>query len=636
MPAGSEPSASRPGAVVWEGTVLSGRIDRVLDAARDAQGLAERRFLVDVLERTIWFADPGAVSRDQAAAARALGVDASVLPAEEIAPAVPAQAVLVPLVAPEGDGFLRLLWVGYEVGDAREGPDGLEAEARVAVREALEVAARFAEPVAPIARHRLAAAQPRVLSALRITGRSLGPAVLVSAISLWTRRSVRPGTAVTGVLAGDRIATTGDLAAKLDAAAHGRADVRRFLVPAADVGRAREALGARGRIEVVGVATVRELIAEALAPHPERLEPDEAVDRLAREARHGWYGWRWPLLREPLERLVVELPAARVDLRVRAWTLLGTSRRNIGRPEEALRDFDRALALARSAPGRRGVPDAPIVHAQMQRALALRQLARFGEAARAAAAAVALARRARLRNDLVHALGSAALIESSRGRLAAAEKLQREALALSHEQRPTGCVRSHAYLIETLARRGKLAGARAEHERALEHLRGVPPERRASVEAWVRTSWGGGLVTRGRDEEAIAVLDLPEVHAGVLDTPLPGIVARRHLGTALARSGVDRERGLAILAATPAAYGPTLAPHLVFLAHVNVLVEARLRIDLGAWNADIAGRTLVALRYLPTTRVAARWLAPSRRAITRNPGSAAALDQLIARCLALA
>jgi tetratricopeptide (TPR) repeat protein len=528
-------------------------------------------------------------------------------------------------------------------------------DAREAVGDALGIAERLAPRPAASVRHRLACAQPQVLARLRIAGRSLGPAALVSAVALWTRRRVKPGTAITGLLAGENLTSAGGLAEKIEAAIEGRADVRRFIVPAADEARVRAVLRAAGRgpgergahaataieeqgraatateeqgLEVIGVADVRALVAAALEPEAVEQDPDVVVERLARETNKGWYGFRWPLLQEPLERQVIELPAARTDLRVKVWTLLATARRNAGAPEGGLAALGEARALARSSAGRRSVPDAVLVPLHVQRAQAQRQLGRFEEAARDAGAAVEVARRARLRGDLLLALGTAGIVASSRARHAEAEKLFREAVEVAHEHRPAVCVRSHGYAIEALARRGRLAAARVEHRRAVEHLERVSGKRRASQEGWLCTSWGGALVGCGRDEEAIEVLDTPEVHARVLTLALPGITARRHLGVALARSGRDPERGWALLAETPAAYGPALAPHLVFLAHVNVIAEGASRLAHGGWNADIAGRVGGAMGYLPRGR-AGRFLRVPKK-ITAN-----ALAELVERCLAL-
>jgi hypothetical protein len=213
-------------------------------------------------------------------------------------------------------------------------------------------------------------------------------------------------------------------------------------------------------------------------------------------------------------------------------------------------------------------------------------------------------------------------------------------VTLAHD--PHRTARTHAYLIEAHAAAGDAAGAERHFDAAMEELAQVDePEERRSRESWVRTSWGGGLVRLDRPEEAVAILDVPAVRASLTDEPLPGLLARRHLGLALIASG-DVERGAEVLAASPLAHGRALEPHLRFLAHLNVLFEARARIATDRWGPDIAGRAAAALLHVPRYgRVEAHLGKPlerARRMLTdaRPPRSTRSLDALLERCAQLA
>jgi hypothetical protein len=114
----------------------------------------------------------------------------------------------------------------------------------------------------------------------------------------------------------------------------------------------------------------------------------------------------------------------------------------------------------------------------------------------------------------------------------------------------------------------------------------------------VLTSYGGALLTLGEPARAIEVLEDPSLAASFASAPLPGLLARRHLGRAYCHAGREAA-GYETLATSVVVYGRALEPHLSFLAHVNVLGEALERLAAGAWTADIAGRARRACEHVP-------------------------------------
>ncbi|MDQ3036697.1 MAG: hypothetical protein M3Y87_30170, partial [Myxococcota bacterium] len=209
---------------------------------------------------------------------------------------------------------------------------------------------------------------------------------------------------------------------------------------------------------------------------------------------------------------------------------------------------------------------------------------------------------------------------------------------------PGDSARSRAYLVDALGRLGREDDARAQWRAAMDEVDRGSARARRGKEAWVRTGWGGALVQLQRWREAIDVLDTPAVHQAMHDDPLPGLRARRFLGVALVREGSSRDRGLHLLASSPAAHGRALEPALRSLAHVSVLVEAELRADAGLWNPDIESRTTTALSTLPVYGAAPRVIGRARTSVERaiehrtrdgDEPLALALRTLIERCDAI-
>jgi tetratricopeptide (TPR) repeat protein len=613
--------------------VAAGRIDLLLDRVRTAGSIAARRFALDALARGLLLADPGAVGEDQRREALALRVDPSTVAAAS-APRSP-HAVGVPLVAREpGVGFVRQVHVTFDPARLIDDEGFLDPGARRAIADALSAAARRARPPSDPARHRLVAAQPLALRHARVQGRSLSAAAFVSAVSLWSERPVRDGVVVTGALAGEAVTSVGAMAPKTRAAAaHGAA---RLVVPAADLEAAR-AVDAPG-LEIVGVADADALLEATLAaPRGPRVRPERAVQEARALFATGWRGYRWPTVREHLARLSGTLPLRRVDLRTEVLTRLAAAHRHLGDPLGSLELLREAEAIVTSDEGRLAVPDAPITYLWQQAAMTHRQLCHFEEAARAAERGVEVARRARLRGELIKALGCLGLVAISRGRSHEAVEAFAESLEVTLAHEPDRTARTRAYLIDALARAGD-AEAAGRHFAAA--MREVEAEGDRSRESWVRTSWAGALARLGRPAEAIAALDVPAVRASLEEEPLPGLLARRHLGVALCARG-EPERGFEILAASPLVHGRALEPHLRFLAHLNVLFEARARLAAGAFGADVAGRARRALEHVPRHGRVPRFLGEpleaTRRALAAStPGAGVealeALEALLERC----
>ncbi len=617
--------------------VRTGRVDLLLEAAEDARSIAEKRFGLDALERALLLADPGAVDAAMRERALGLGVEPSLL--EGDMPKAPPHAVLVPLVAePVGAGFVRTFYVTYGAGIPDSLAPVLSRAASTHVARALGLAARHTGHGA--AEHRLAAAQPDALAGMRIDGPSLAAATFVSALSLFTGRPVRPGTAVTGAIVGARVAGVGRLPEKLEGAARGRPDLTRLVVPAADAEAARTAARRIGReVAVVPVATLEALIDATLgAAQSASRDLDAAVREARARFRRGWEGGLWYPMREALERLASEVPERRPDLRMHVLTMLGGVARHLGAPEPSLLVLDRARGLLDEPFADEAIPDEARTFLFQHRALTLAQLCRFTEAASDAAHAVRAARRGRLRGELVRCLSSAGLVESARGRHRVAVARHREALALVLRHEPSWAPRTCAYLVEALGRAGDEAAARDAYREGMKMLRReAEGTARASKEAWLRTSRAASLVALGRFGQVARVLDAAPVAHAIAHAALPGLFARRWLGQALTH-GRRREEGFAVLAASPVAYGADLLPRVRFLAHLNVLVEARARLALHAFDEDARARVHLALAHLPTYGRAPRLLAPAANAVRAalegaGTGAAAtALDRLIDAC----
>lgn len=608
--------------------VVAGRVDLLLDRVSRAGSIAARRHALDSLARALLLADPGRVDEATREAALALRVDPSTVAASE-APRMP-HAVDVPLVAGEL-GFVRQLLVTYDpIGWTSEGLYG--PSARRACREAIAQAARDAPSARDPAAHQLVAAQPEALLRARVDGASLGAAAYVSAVSLFEDRPVRDDVVVTGAVRGERVVGVGAMPAKVAAAlARG---ARLLVVPEADAALARQ--HAKGEpLEVLAVADTGGLRDAALAQAHARRSPEAWMREGRQVFATGWDGYRWPTVRETLARVSATLPEGRIDLRVEALTRLGAAVRHLGDPVGSLAWLEQAHGLVASELGQRGVPDSPRSYLWLQTAMTHRQLGRFADAARAAKRAASVARKARLRRELIKALGCVGLVAMSRRRPQPAVRAFTESLDVGLEFEPDNTARTHAYLVEAYGMARDAAAVQRHFvaaESALDLVGADAPSR-----AWVRTSYAGALLDLGQPGAAVDALDVEPVHDCLENAPLPGLLARRHLGVALCRAGEPR-RGGEILAVSPLVHGRALEPHLSFLAHLNVLFEARERLRAKQWGPDIAGRTRAALAHVPRHgELPARFgntIEEVARSLDRRP-RARTLDRLLARCARL-
>lgn len=580
-----------------------------LERVRDARGIAERRFARAALERALGTADPESLSEAQAREALALGISRELV--ETARRSKPPHAVRVPLVTATGDAVVRMFELAFDPLETRV---VLGEEADAACREAIALAA--ARMPAPPDPRRYRFVPCATLEGAVVEGRSLAAACFVSALALFRDRPVRDAAVVTGAIEGDRVVSVGSVRAKAAAA---RAIVARpFVCPSAD---------ASGVAEAIGVASLDELERACLAEQSATSDPDALVARAARAARDGWSGYRWRAVREATTRALAIVPEGRPDLRVDALAQLAGTSRHLGDLAGSTRAIELALEVAGSPVGRAGVPDDALCRLERQRAMLERSRGRLSEARRAARRAVTIARRARMRGELLKALGVEGLVAMARGDDEAALGPLEEALAITLERTPTDAARSRAYLVEALGRLGRLDEAKRHAMLALDECSAEGP-RGTAKEGWVRTSLGGALVSCARWAEARDVLSQPAVHGAIEHDPLPGLVARRWLGLALHRTG-DPARASTLLAASAFAYGDALDPSLRFAVDVNLLHDLAERALAGA--PDPEGAAALLERLAGFEAVSARLhrrLGAARRAVRAPRALAVSLHAL--------
>jgi hypothetical protein len=624
--------------------VAAARVDRLVLLLEQAAGIAERRWLRDALSTAIRRSDPGAVDPDilARAANRDLGEATALLDGGP-----PAHSVVVPFAA-GALGIARRVYVGFDLEGVDDGGT-LAPASRDAVRHALLVAARCETPPHPPERYRFGAWLPGGFEGVSVDGASLGAATFVSAVALWSGRSVVPGTAISASLEGSQLGGVGGLEAKVDALI-ARPDVARLVVASADRAAVEATVAkARGTLPVIGVEDVAALLDATLAPRASSEPEAEDIDHVVYEARRafagGWAPHRWPVLRERLERVASAIPGGRPDLEVAALTMLGAARRHLGAPEESARILVRAAKLA--ATHASAVPDPPLVHLWEHLALTHAMLGDLSEARTAARRALRIATRARLGADRVKALGTLGLVELAADHPQEAAAAQADALAFVSAGRPAQIVRSCGYLAEARGAAGDLGGVREAWTTGFARLAAVPAATRDVLEAWLRVNFGSALVRCGALDEAVEVLASSIVTAQIEAGPLPGLLARRALGRALvgraASAPAEVDRGLSLLGQSPASQGLVAAPRFVAMAHVNVLFEARARLVLGVFEADVEARALRALGSLPRYGRVPELLAPLVGRVRAAVALAvfepvrliAALDALLARAVRL-
>lgn len=594
----------------------AGALEPLVEACERASGAAARRFAIDRLERTLLVTDPGVASRwtDRL---RALGVSPSVLEASQLA--LPPHAVHVPLVLRDPSGHARALVrafiVSYEPSDeAHAALFGRTAER--AARTGIVLAARDAPPGTAIDRLRLVPVQPAALEGVEIDGPSLGAASYLSARALFSGRRVRSGLAVTGALVGRAIGPVDGLDAKREAC---RA-------------RGLVLLASRGDVRAdddtcEGIDELEALVERALEPGASDADVEAEVRAARDRSGSGWNGYRWPSVRETIARTLVRVPDRRPDLRVEVLARLAAAERHLGRTRESLSCIARAEAILGTPVARIAVPDEPRVRLWRQKAMTLLQALSLRPARAAAKRSVAIARRARLRGELVPSLGAEGLCALASQRAHEAVALFEEALEHTLAHRPSDAARSRAYLVEALGHAGDARGAHKQYELALREAEDDARRGRDGKIEWVRTSYAEALVALGRSTEALAVLDHASVEGAIASAPLPGLRARRWLALAtIASAASEREvqRGLSWLETSPDAY-EALEPALRTTAHVNVLHALRHRMARG--EVVSVERLEASLRALPPVPAIAR-LSAQIHASGGAP-SAAALDLLL-------
>jgi tetratricopeptide (TPR) repeat protein len=622
--------------------IRAGSVLPILEAYARSASVRHRRWLSDGLGRALDRADPGSVPEATLRALSDLGLSRESL--EGVREAPPDHAVHVPLVA-EGahPSFCRLMHVTYDPPGSLGLEDVLDADARLAVSDALRAASERLG-WRPEEHHRFGPVRVRGLEGMRIHGGSLGASAFVSAYALWTRREVRRGTAITGGVVNGRLAPVGAMAPKLRALA-GRADIARLVVPEPDAEHAR-ALARQGALdcEIVGVESLDALLEHCLSERPRARRAIEAEIAEAREEwDRAWQRFRWAAVRERLSRLTCDVPTRRPDLCVRVQTMLGASYRQLGEPEAALEILGQALAVLTTEEAERAVGDYERTFLHRHLALAYKDLCRFEEAEEVAMEAVAIARRGRLALPAASGLGTAGLIALARGDVTSALERLHEALRDTSTFEPGRAPRSHSYLVLAYGRAGRLDDARAQYQRARALLARLgDDDRTRSDEQWLRTYMAEAATLARAPDEVIEVLRAPCVEEAIARLPMPGLLARRWLGLAeIARGELDR--GFARLASAPAAHPSSGAARVRFLAELAVLYEAEARVGRGRLDEDARGRARLALDRLPASRADGAFLGPAiarARALLDDRAAApraleAALHALLERCRAL-
>ncbi len=510
-------------------------------------------------------------------------------------------------------------------------PEGLGAEADAACRDAIARAAALLPAPPDPSRYRFVAASSALRLGVTVDGRSLSAGAFVSALSMFSDRPVLPNVVVTGEVRDDAIASVGSLQAKLEAA---RVDgARAFFAPAAQRGSLAIA---EQDVPVTFVATLAQLAESALAREVASTDPEVLVRRASEAFREGWSGYRWRAIKEALSRALARVPPGRPELAVDVLARLAAAERHLGDLDASHRALALAATIAASDVGRLAVSDRERSMLARQEAMTEKSRARFGHASRAAAGAVRIARKARLRGELEKNLGCAGLVALARGADEEALLLLREALSITLERSPRDAARSRAYCVEALGRLGRVDEAREEALLALDEAALDPGPRGRAKTAWVRTSLGSALAANGLWGEAREALDVDEVREALEREPLPGLLARRWLGLALLEAGdADaRGRGARLLAASPTAFGIALEPRLRFSAGVNVVFEIAARTETA--SAELVEQALAPLLVIPgVARVLRDEVSAVRRARASGAGFAGELTALAWRATRL-
>lgn len=648
-------SFKRPDTSSEEAAIFRGEVVRFLEALTQAKTSAARRFRLDQLERAIRRADPTSVPQALLPELERAGVEPDVVQQLKGAPCT--HGVFVALIGDDDTAMCRLMHIVSDPsglrteagllrpldanpssvrraqGSSRRG-SSLEFSARRAIGAGIEAASEHCGRMPS----EFLSFVPQVDDALRgvvIEGSSLGAAAFVSCASYFTGRHVVEGTAVTGAIERGRLASVGGIAAKVRAAA-ARPDIRRLLMPEPLLVEARIAReGISGDLEVVGVQSLEELLARALHPEPARIDYAAEVDRLRKTVGEAWQGFAWPALPGPAAMLARRIPKERPELLVRVKTMEAQVHRELGRPEIASDLHEEVLSILASPSGR-WVPHAERCFFWRHAAMTYRMLGRFEDATEAAAKAAQHAIEGSLRRDFIFALGTQGLVALATERVAEAVDFQTRAFEHAKEHDEVLAPRSGAYLVNALGRLDRLEDARRVYAETLALLERGPggAARATSDGVWLRIQFAEAILDAAPDEVR-TVLQEPSVQTAVNSMPRPGLLGRRLFGLALVALR-EHSAGFAWLAASPTVYGAQLEPHRRFLAQLNVLYEARARLQHGLFDDDARARTELALGALPSSRALGELLqGPAlelRARLTAGRSPQPTLDHLLALC----
>ena len=540
--------------------LLAGDLSALVAHVLAAHGVAEKRFALGHLEAGFLLADPGTANEAICKQARALGIAENVLEAA-LFPAAP-HAVNVPFVVPSSrQALVRAVLVSYAPVPMQDEGWTLERNAERAVREAIVCAAKLALPPHPVRDYALVPAMPKALQGVNIDGASLAAAAFISALALFRGVRVKPGLAITGALSGETVMPVDGLEEK------------------------RLAASAR-RLELITPEEVRTLDALALRAL-EKAELDADIEAEVRDAikstELGWNGYRWPRIREVLTRTLGRVPDRRPDLQVDLLTRLAAAERHLGRTEASMRAIEKCDAVIASEQGQLAVPDAPRIRLARQKAMTLLQTLETRAARRSAHASVVLAKKARMRGELIASLGAEGLAALAEGDAESAVKLFDESMQDTLLHRPSNAARSRAYLIEALGKSGDRVRAKKEYALALAEAKSDTLRGGRTKEAWVRTSYAGAQLALGAPKLALETLHDPTIDEAILDSPLPGLKARRYRALAMLQMRDEHgshDAALRLLEASPDAYAG-LEATLHCVAFVNVLYASRARLMRG-------------------------------------------------------
>lgn len=460
---------------------LRRRMDEAVASYRN-----DRRFAVrHEVERLLETGPPWWVPADTRSALEGLGI-----PIPDISS--PAGRALGVIALPTGDA--RLVWVDAALheGDdtpSHAAPKALSAEAAESVWYGARIAVRlypYHWPLAPREdlRFRLLDLQGVPVDTVEpIRGQSLGLTGLVATWSLLSGRPAREPLVFTGALGyADRlreapIVEVEDLPAKREETARAGG---RFVRPwERDVPALPPDEPVRTVAEALTAAFGPRWDAPKQCRRPPHFDAALALESLDLAYRRNGDGLRWSELGERFEALCADgtLPQPQKAL---ALARAGACWTHVNDVPRALRSLEEALAIVESA-GPNAVEGETELRVRTHLANAYRSEYRFAEAEAMARTSVSLGESLRLHRDAIKARSTLGQIFVVVGRTEAGLRYVAFARDFFDASRSPECVRSHTYVVQALARAGRLEEARREHALGLEHIaaRSEPQHRRS-------------------------------------------------------------------------------------------------------------------------------------------------------------